>query len=219
MLEDLRWLGLEWSEGPDVGGPYAPYEQSGRLPYYREVFDRLRTGGFLFPCTCSRQEVLRSLTAPHAGEEEPIYPGSLPREGCFGSGRPQRTGRFRVPDGSAVSFEDSARGRRRRSRVGISGTSSCGGKTGFRQPARDGGGRCGDGDHRGGAWRGSDHEHVSAVLPYRALALEPPAFHHCALVTDERGTAREARRGAVAATPTRGREHRRRGARIVEQTG
>ncbi len=45
MFEDLRWFGLRWSEGPDCGGPYAPYEQSERLPHYLAAFERLRAGG------------------------------------------------------------------------------------------------------------------------------------------------------------------------------
>src|SRR4051812_25465357 len=42
MLEDLRWLGLEWAEGPDIGGPFAPYKQSARLPFYRSIFQHLK---------------------------------------------------------------------------------------------------------------------------------------------------------------------------------
>src|SRR3954454_20280093 len=61
MFEDMRWLGLRWTEGPDLGAPHAPYTQSERLSLYRAAFDRLRAGGFLFPCPCSRQDVLRAL--------------------------------------------------------------------------------------------------------------------------------------------------------------
>jgi glutamyl/glutaminyl-tRNA synthetase len=49
MLEDLRWLGLRWLEGPDIGGPFAPYSQSERHAPYRIVFQRLRNAGFLYP--------------------------------------------------------------------------------------------------------------------------------------------------------------------------
>ena len=73
MLEDLRWLGLRWSEGPGIGGPHAPYVQSERMPQYRAAFEKLRALGAIYPCNCSRQDVLRALGAPHAGEEEPIY--------------------------------------------------------------------------------------------------------------------------------------------------
>lgn len=77
MLEDLRWFGFDWQEGPDVGGPHAPYTQSERMPHYRAAFDKLRAAGFLFPCTCSRQDVLRASQAPHQGEDEPVFPAPV----------------------------------------------------------------------------------------------------------------------------------------------
>ena len=80
MFEDLRWFGLRWSEGPDVGGPHAPYHQSERMTHYLAAFQRLRECGAIYPCTCSRQDVRRSLTAPHAGEDEPLYPGTRSEE-------------------------------------------------------------------------------------------------------------------------------------------
>src|SRR6185295_386984 len=61
MLEDLRWFGFHWEEGPDCGGPFGPYSQSERMPLYREAFARLREGGFIYPCACSRQDVARAL--------------------------------------------------------------------------------------------------------------------------------------------------------------
>src|SRR5262245_60118535 len=65
MIEDLRWLGLAWQEGPDVGGSFGPYDQSQRLHMYKRAFEQLRTAGVLYPCTCSRKDVLRALQAPH----------------------------------------------------------------------------------------------------------------------------------------------------------
>ena len=76
MLEDLRWFGLRWQEGPDIGGPFAPYVQSERMAGYRAAFHQLRTAGLIYPCRCSRQDVLRALQAPHQGEDEPVYPGT-----------------------------------------------------------------------------------------------------------------------------------------------
>jgi glutamyl/glutaminyl-tRNA synthetase len=76
MLEDLRWFGFRWQEGPDCGGPFGPYVQSQRQDFYKAAFAKLRAGDWIYPCHCSRQDVLRSLQAPHAGEEEPIYPGT-----------------------------------------------------------------------------------------------------------------------------------------------
>ena len=76
MVEDLRWLGLRWQEGPDCGGPYGPYEQSKRRSFYQAAFEQLRAAGWLYPCRCTRKDVLRALHAPHAGDEGPIYPGT-----------------------------------------------------------------------------------------------------------------------------------------------
>ncbi|HVV72342.1 MAG TPA: glutamate--tRNA ligase family protein, partial [Verrucomicrobiae bacterium] len=76
MLEDLRWFGFDWQEGPDVGGPFVPYSQSERHSLYADAFEQLRAKGSLYPCTCSRQDVLRAAHAPHAGEDEPLYPGT-----------------------------------------------------------------------------------------------------------------------------------------------
>src|SRR5437868_12917806 len=63
MIEDLRWLGLTWQEGPDIGGLFRPYAQSERIGLYRKAFEQLRESGALFPCTCSRKDVLRALEA------------------------------------------------------------------------------------------------------------------------------------------------------------
>ena len=57
MLEDLRWFGLAWQEGPDVGGPYAPYNQSHRRDHYLAAFEQLRAAGAIYPCSCSRRDV------------------------------------------------------------------------------------------------------------------------------------------------------------------
>ena len=75
ILRDLAWLGLDWDEGPDVGGPYAPYTQSQRLERYAAALEALAAKGHTYPCYCTRKE-LRSLAgAPHAGELGPPYPG------------------------------------------------------------------------------------------------------------------------------------------------
>ena len=76
MMEDLRWFGFQWQEGPDCGGPFGPYSQSERGHLYRAAMEKLRQGGWIYPCRCSHSDVLRALQAPHAGEEEPIYPGT-----------------------------------------------------------------------------------------------------------------------------------------------
>ena len=113
MIEDLRWFGFQWQEGPDVGGPYGPYSQSERLPVYRSAFEMLRTAGFVYPCVCSRQDVLRALQAPNAGEDEPIYPGTCRTTQGNEVQKNKETRvnwRFQVPDGEPVSFNDGRSG-------------------------------------------------------------------------------------------------------------
>src|SRR4029079_2170793 len=109
MFADMRWLGLRWEEGPDGGGPHAPYTQSERLPIYRDAFDKLKSRGHLFPCTCSRKDVLAAAGAPHGGDDEPLYPGS-----CRSRSAPDSAAvnwRFRVPDGEEITFQDKSLGR------------------------------------------------------------------------------------------------------------
>ncbi len=69
-LEDLRWLGIDWQEGPDIGGPYAPYVQSQRHDVYLAAWKKLREGGFLYPCRCSRKDLAAALSAPHESEAQ-----------------------------------------------------------------------------------------------------------------------------------------------------
>jgi glutamyl-tRNA synthetase len=83
QLCDLRWLGLDWDEGPDVGGPFGPYRQSERGALYDEALASLRRLGATYLCDCSRAEIARVASAPHPGEEGPPYPGTcrdLPQE-------------------------------------------------------------------------------------------------------------------------------------------
>jgi glutamyl-tRNA synthetase len=64
MLEDLAWLGIRWQEGPDVGGPYAPYSQSERRDHYVAAWRRLLDSGFIYPCRCSRKDLAQAVSAP-----------------------------------------------------------------------------------------------------------------------------------------------------------
>src|ERR1051325_4123249 len=65
MYEDLSWLGLDWDEGLDLGGPFAPYSQSERRSFYLDAWRKLRDSGLIYPCTCSRKDLERALSAPH----------------------------------------------------------------------------------------------------------------------------------------------------------
>jgi glutamyl-tRNA synthetase len=83
IFDDLRWLGLDWDEGPDVGGPHAPYRQSERSARFAAAVERLLAEGRAFPCFCSRADVQRAadeeraVNAPHgASDDGPRYPGT-----------------------------------------------------------------------------------------------------------------------------------------------
>lgn len=116
-LEDLAWLGLRWQEGPDVGGPCAPYEQSARLSWFRQVWRQLHATGQIYPCDKSRADVDRALGAPHAEDDaEPIFPPELrppPDTGAAATEPGPTNWRFRVPDGQAITFTDALRGPQR----------------------------------------------------------------------------------------------------------
>jgi glutamyl-tRNA synthetase len=75
-LEDLHWLGLDWDEGPDIGGPQFSYVQTERLVLYEAALQQLKDRELIYPCTCSRSEVASAASAPHAGQEGPRYPGT-----------------------------------------------------------------------------------------------------------------------------------------------
>lgn len=116
-LEDLAWLGLRWQEGPGVGGSHAPYAQSGRLPWFREVWRQLHVTGLIYPCDRSRSDVERALGAPHAEEDaEPVFPTELraaPGAGADMTGPGAHNWRLRVPDGEVIEFIDALQGARR----------------------------------------------------------------------------------------------------------
>lgn len=109
ILDELRWLGLDWDEGPDLGGPAGPYRQSGRGDRYAAALEALRRRGLAYPCFCSRAEIARAAQAPHASDEGPRYPGT-----CRDLGAGERAARaavrppawrFRAPE-ERVDFHD-----------------------------------------------------------------------------------------------------------------
>jgi glutamyl-tRNA synthetase len=75
-IQDLRWLGLDWDEGPDIGGRQAPYVQTRRLELYQQAVEQLKAAERVYPCTCTRSDVAAAASAPHVGEEGPRYPGT-----------------------------------------------------------------------------------------------------------------------------------------------
>jgi len=209
-LEDLRWLGIRWHEGPDQGGPHAPYVQSKRRNLYLAAWRRLLRRGFLFPCRCSRKDLEAALGAPHEGaaeasdkleplDDDPIYPGTCRRNLGHTPQLPGPTAseietpegfnwRFRVPDGEVVAFEDGNLGLQKFVAGRDFGD--------FVVWRRDGSPSyqlaCVADDSEMGITevvRGADLLKSTArqILLYRALGLEPPAWFHCRLVVDHNG--------------------------------
>ena len=190
-FDDLRACGLDWDEGPKMGGAYGPYHQSERLEWFTEVWGLLKECGVIYPCDKSRKDVREALTAPHNDGSEAVFPPFLrpPAVAGMSAVTPGESNwRFRVPDGRVISFFD---------------------------------GRCGDVSYTAGedfgdflVWRrdgfpsyemavvADDHAmEISEVvrgedllmstarqlLLYEALGWEAPQFYHCKLLCDEEG--------------------------------
>jgi glutamyl-tRNA synthetase len=204
MYEDLRWLGLEWQEGPDVvtqpdGGPFAPYSQSERRAVYLAAWRRLRDARAIYPCTCSRKDLAQAVQAPHDDADELPYPGTCREREWNRAEFPLPTGgppeetrgvswRFRVPDGEAIRFADALAGPQefvagrdlgdflvwRRDDVPAYQLACVADDAGMRITE---------------VVRGADLLKSTArqLLLYSALGLDPPAWAHVPLLTDEHG--------------------------------
>lgn len=203
FIEDLHWLGIDWQEGPDIGGPFAPYDQSRRRETQRRILVELINGGGVFACTCSRKDIQSASNAPHGADEEPLYSGACRQRGV-------------VDDPSAAArLEPAAWGLEAGVRFSLRLRVSDGRGVGFVD------GHCGAQSHVAGRdfgdfvlWR---HDDVPAyqlavvaddlamritevvrgadllvstarqLLLYEALGQSPPAWYHCPLVTDATG--------------------------------
>jgi glutamyl/glutaminyl-tRNA synthetase len=196
FVEDLRWLGIEWQEGPDEGGPFGPYSQSERRDFYVAAWRRLVAAGRVYPCVCSRKDLARAAQAPHEqqqhADDEPLYPGTCrPRDNAPPPSVETPRGvnwRFRVPDGEPVSFADLEQGLQtfaagrdfgdflvwRRDDV-PSYQLACAVDDALMRITE--------------VVRGADLLKSTArqILLQRALLYPTPRYFHCDLVTDERG--------------------------------
>ena len=199
MIEDLRWFGFEWQEGPDCGGAFGPYSQSERRPFYVAALERLRADGFVYPCTCSRKDIRDAASAPNAGDDEVIYPGTCRKNSElrmangesnseFGIRNSKFAWRFRVPDGETISFVDGNFG----AQQFVAGK-DFGDLVVWRHddvPAYQLACVVDDAAMQiTEVVRGADLLVSTArqLLLYRALNLPPPDFFHCALMLDENG--------------------------------
>jgi len=190
MIEDLRWLGIHWQEGPDCGGPYGPYSQSERRDHYLTAWRALRDGGFIYPCSCSRKDLAQSASAPNDLDDEPIYPGKCRSRTDAGDfDRPAGVNwRFRVPDGELVGFTDLNLGPQK-----FAAGRDFGDFVVWRRddvPAYQLAVVVDDVEMKiTEVVRGADLLKSTArqLLLYRALGCTPPEFFHCDLVKDESG--------------------------------
>jgi glutamyl/glutaminyl-tRNA synthetase len=188
MIEDLKWFGFEWQEGPDCGGPFGPFNQSERREFYRAEFDKLRDGGFLYPCTCSRKDIRLAASAPHAEDDELIYPGTCRHRRESDIAHRKCSWRFRVPEGETIAFADGGFGPRQ-----FVAGKDFGDFVVWRHdgvPAYQLSVVVDDAAMRiTEVVRGADLLKSTArqLLLYRALGFAPPRFYHCPLMTDESG--------------------------------
>jgi len=115
LIDDLKWLGIQWDEGPDVGGEHAPYRQSERDHIYKEYIEKLKQSGHIYKCFCTPEELEEERKKALAEGKPPRYSGkcrNLSEEEIKKleeEGKPY-TWRFRVPDGEVIVFEDLIKG-------------------------------------------------------------------------------------------------------------
>jgi len=118
LLADLRWLGLEWAEGPDVGGAHGPYRQSERGSHYAQAIATLEAQGRVYPCFCSPEELKLSRKAQLGAGRPPRYAGTCAALPAAEVARRIESGarpalRFRVPAGRVIEFDDLIHGPQR----------------------------------------------------------------------------------------------------------
>jgi glutamyl-tRNA synthetase len=178
---DLRWLGLDWDEGP--------YVQSQRQAMYDSALERLKARELVYPCICTRADIARAASAPHADEEGPIYPGTCSHRSASEARTIDRpfAWRFRVPPGE-VAWDDALLGPMSLDPVRLGADFVVGRSSG--EPSYqlavvvD--------DAAMGVTqvvRGDDlvPSTPRQLLLYAALGLMPPTFAHVPLVVDEQG--------------------------------
>ncbi len=208
MIEDLKWFGFEWQEGPDCPDQsgFGPYNQSGRMDHYRAALEKLRAAGCVYPCVCSRKDIRDAASAPNAEGEEPVYPGTCRQRREAEIGHRKFSWRFRVPDGRTVSFPDGSCGEQR-----FTAGTDFGDFVVWRGdgvPAYQLACVVDDAAMRiTEVVRGADLLVSTArqLLLYDALGLTPPAFFDCELMKDEAGVRLAKRHDALSLRTLRAR--------------
>lgn len=192
-IADLQWLGFNWDEGPDIGGPFAPYTQSERLAFYRDALGKLQACGLVYPCICTRKDIESAQSAPHAGETL-YYAGTCAGkfssfdEAMDAAGGRLPAWRFRATGFETVEFRDNFAGAYRQNV-----SEYCGDFPLARD--RDGAGymlAVAVDDYAMGVTevvRGDDLLPATPrqILVCRALGIPPPEYLHLPIVTGKDG--------------------------------
>ncbi len=201
LLEDLRWLGLDWDEGPDIGGPAAPYDQSRRSSIYAAAFDRLEARGLVYPCYCSALELDLSRRAQLSAGQPPRYAGTCrelspaQRAAHAAAGRSPSL-RFLVPAARSIEFDDLVHGAQafRSDDIGDFVLRRADGSAAFFFSNALDDGAMGITD----VLRGEDHlsNTPRQLLLLEALDLPAPRYGHLALLVNADGAPLSKRQGA-----------------------
>jgi glutamyl-tRNA synthetase len=115
LIDSLHWLGVQWDEGPDVGGPYGPYRQSDRKELYQAHAQTLVASGHAYPCFCTPQELENARQEAQAAKKMYLYPGTCRRIDPAEAARRVAAGerhviRFKTPREGSITFRDLLRG-------------------------------------------------------------------------------------------------------------
>ncbi|MGG1516916.1 tRNA glutamyl-Q(34) synthetase GluQRS [Paenibacillus oryzisoli] len=192
QVDDLRWLGLDWDEGPQIGGPFAPYEQRHREALYEEALQQLHAKGCIYPCYCSRSELAAIASAPHGlSSEGPVYPGycrQLSQDERLAKGAQKSPAlRFAMPE-SISRFDDAIAGEQAfsASEIGDFVVKRADGMFSYQLAVTVDDAAMGITD----VLRGSDllDSTPRQLALYAALGLTPPRFAHAALLGDAEGS-------------------------------
>ncbi|MFO7171724.1 MAG: glutamate--tRNA ligase [Bacillota bacterium] len=115
IINEMKWLGLDWDEGPDIGGPYAPYRQMGRLHLYQEYLEKLKAVGAVYPCYCTPEELAAERAEADRKKVAYKYSRRCLRLTEEEKARLEAEGRrpawrLKVPDGEVITYHDMIRG-------------------------------------------------------------------------------------------------------------
>src|ERR1041384_2026308 len=110
IIDSMRWLGLDWDEGPEVGGPHAPYFQMQRLATYDRHAEDLIAKRSAYRCDCTKEMLAVAREQAQREKRGFKYPGTC-REKNLPRGTPRAVVRFRMPDAGETSFDDLVKGR------------------------------------------------------------------------------------------------------------